>query len=194
MASPCRFMKDGMLKRILFSGILLINSALAMNESDPEGSSQDNVIEHQSSLEKFKARSMKNVRQACSTINNKVANSPYIVGIKIINTSKLYSLRITGGTLDQTIELNPVIDDGQNEPQYDVQYLLLNCMSSINIQTFRPGSGIANETQFRRLKGQDVIVINVDRIPNSKKFYAPIIMIDPYSIKEARNLYPKLNL
>lgn len=187
-------MKDAMLKRILFSGILLINSAFAMNESDEEGLSEDKVVVPHSSLEKFKARSMKNIHEACSSIHNKVTNSPYLVGIKIINTSKLYSLKITGGTLDQTIELHPVIDDGQNEPQYDVQYLLLNCMSSINIQTFRPGSGIANESQFRRLKGQDVIVINVDRIPNSKKFYAPIIMIDPYSIKEARDLYPNLNL
>lgn len=188
-----------MRKRIFLSAILLIGAAYAMEKTNEDPLLETRPLSaaapaNKSSLHKLKNCATQNLDRARASIHKALNDNPYLFGIKIINTSKLYTVRITGGTLNQTIELNPVVHDPKEGPQYDVQYLLLNPMSSIRIQTFRPGSAIANEMPFRRLRGQDVLVINVDRIQHTKKFYPPIIMIDPYSIKEARDLYPNLDL
>lgn len=189
-----------MIKRIIFSMTLLTSSIYAMKEINEEPSPQTqpsiqkSCLTSSSSFSKLTSEGRKKFSQSCASLHNALKDNPYLVGVKIINISKLYTLRITGGALNQTIQLNPVVDAPEKGPQYDIKYLLLNPMSSITIETFRPGSEIANQTQFRRLRGQDVFVINVDRIPDSKKFYSPIIMIDPYSINKARDLYPNLNL
>jgi hypothetical protein len=185
-----------MLKRILFTLALLIGAAHAMDyqETPLQPEKVEACLTPSGRLYKLVNDGKQAFSQSCASLHSALKENPYLMGVRIINISKLYTLRITGGTLNQTIQLNPVVDHPEKGPQYDIKYLLLNPMGSINIETFRPGSAIANQTQFRRLRGQDVFVINVDRIPDSKKFYSPIIMIDPYSVEEARTLYPNLNI
>lgn len=166
---------------------------------------------------KIRKSTLNQLEIARASLHAAIKTNPYLNGIKIINISKLYSLKITGGTLNETIELNPVMPT-RNGNVYDVKYLLMEPLDIITIQTFRPGSAIANETKFRRLRGKDVLVINVDRITHSTvypwtetkpneplkeplpksdqptMFYPPVIMIDAYSHKKAKELYPDLDL